>query len=114
MSALLQGVPRRVAGAIRITQSDTPPHHYHNGIPYEADGSIAAAGTAPVTHYHQGLGFTAEGRLATQQAAPDYYNSGAAPIVGANKNMSIFLGAPANYSSGVGYSSGSARVAVTL
>jgi hypothetical protein len=102
MSALLQGVPLMQAsdGLLYMTLAAGVPHHVHNGIPYEADGSIAGSGSNP-SHYHQGLGFTSEGRLCTASVNPDYIGNGAAPFL--DGRLSVGPNVVTHVSSGVGY-----------
>jgi hypothetical protein len=101
MSALLQGVPIRVSGAIQVTVGTVAPDHVSNGIPYEADGAVSVATTGAIDHYHQGLPYTAAGRLATVAAAPTYFGSGAAPF---NATGRLCTGTGVDHvSSGVGY-----------
>ena len=106
MSALLQGVPLRVAGgAIDETIGTLAPDHFANGIPYEADGTLAVSTSQPADHYHQGLPFTALGRLAVagSATAPAYFGSGAAPFTVANLLQRQVI-ASDHFSSGVAYS----------
>jgi hypothetical protein len=107
MSALLQGIAQRqVLDSISMTIGTGLPDHVHNGIPYEADGTVAAALTTP-THHHQGLGFDVEGRLCVITADPDYFGSGAAPFLAANAGrLCVQEAAATHYSSGVGYTAG--------
>lgn len=101
MQGVTNGVPRVTIGA-------TPPDHFHNGLPYEADASLAMSTSAP-DHYHQGLGFTANGRLCRVGANPDYFGSGAAPFVSANPARLCSFSRVAeilHYSCGVPYNVG--------
>lgn len=107
MTALLQGVVAMqgaVGGGLYTTLGSTPPHHFHNGIPYEEDGSVAMATGAP-NHYHQGLGFSANGRLIAVAANPDYFGSGAAPFLLSNPGRLCSSDVAIDHvSSGVSYS----------
>lgn len=113
MSALLQGIPGMQAndGVLYITLGTTAPNHVHNGIPYEADGSVAFTAEPP-SHYHQGLGFSAVGRISRQNAIPDYFGSGAAPFNTLEPSALSLGGTPVRYSNGVGYDADS-KVAIT-
>ena len=103
MSALLQLVPRRVGGAIDQTVGTLAPDHFANGLPYEADSTLAIDTVTAIDHYHQGLGFTAVGRLAaTLTGPPARFNSGAAPM-DAGGRLVFALGSNAHYAHGVGY-----------
>ena len=107
MSALLQGVAAMQGNPLRLKMrlGTGVPDHFHNGIPYEADGAVAAFTGVP-THFHQGLGFNAEGRLCRIGAAePSYYGSGAAPMSASRLN-DIPSALPTHYSSGVAYNPG--------
>ena len=103
MSALLNGVS--TGGAISITNGSTTPDHFHNGLPYEADGSLAVEIGAP-THYHQGLGFSAAGRLSSTVGSVSYFGGGAAPFT-ASLQLAQAVGVE-HYSSGVPYSAAGA------
>ena len=105
MSQLLQ-VATRAGGPVAMTIGVGAPDHYDQGLPYEADGSLAAAATTP-THQHQGLGFDAEGRLCViEGAGPDYFGSGSAPFVAANPGRLCVQAAAVNHTSaGIGYTS---------
>ena len=64
MSALFEGVPQRdAAGRIICTDAITVPDHFHNGLPYELDGTLCIDTTQAIDHYHQLLPFTPEGRI---------------------------------------------------
>jgi hypothetical protein len=103
MSALFQGVAgRTVDGSVFATLGVTPPDHYANGLPYEANGSLCFE-SGNITHYHQGLPFTVNNRIATAATDPARFNSGAMPISG-NGNLSVSISEGADhFSSGVGY-----------
>lgn len=107
MSALLQGVPRRnAAGRLLVTNGDLAPHHYANGLPYEANGDLAVKFGGTLDHFHQGLPFTAAGRFLITGAPPSYVGNGAAPftVVGADTRLSVHTTtAISHFSSGVGY-----------
>lgn len=83
------------------------PDHFDQGLPFEADGSIAAAATTP-THHWQGLGFDTEGRLCVLLGAdPDYFGGGAAPFLLATPGRLCAQAAVADhYSLGVPYTAG--------
>lgn len=102
MGALLQLVPPRVAGAIDITIGTLAPDHFANGLPYEADGTLAVDTATAIDHHHQGLPFTAVGRLATASGNPTYFGMGASPFTAANR-LNVVIAAVDHYSSGVGY-----------
>jgi hypothetical protein len=112
MSALLQGVPTFVAGAVFFseTKSDAP-HHYANGIPYDADGAVATE-AGPVVRYHQGLPFTANSRLARESGPVARVGAGAAPFTAAGALAISTAALIEHFSSGIGYSGGS-QVAMT-
>ena len=105
MSALLQTVPR-TEGRLEVTVAATPPDHWSNGLPFEADGSLACDAANP-NHYHQGLPYSVNNRICYAGGAtpaPAYFGSGAAPFQGANARISFTLGgATDHYSSGIAY-----------
>lgn len=71
MSGLLQN------WASAYTDGALAPAHFHNGLPFEADGSLAVQISGAVDHHHQGLPFTAVGRLAISPTGPvDHTGSG--------------------------------------
>jgi hypothetical protein len=102
MSALLNGSPKVGSGVLSSGNLATPPHHYANGIPYDADGSVARQVAAPA-YYHQGLPFTSAGRLATGSDDPIRIGNGAAPFDTAGR---LCIGSEdlTHSNSGVGYS----------
>lgn len=107
MSAILQGIAGMQNNPLRLKMrlGTGVPAYFHNGIPYEADGAVAAFTGAP-THFHQGLPFNIEGRLCRIGAAePSYFGSGAAPFASSRLN-DIPSASPTHYSSGVGYNPG--------
>lgn len=76
MSQLLQGktVPIPVSGG-------EPPDFFWNGIPMNADHTLAVDEEGPISLHHQGLPFTAQGRLAVSSLNPPVrFNSGAMPL----------------------------------
>ena len=91
---------------LQVTIGAGAPDRVHNGIPYEADGSVAISLAEPPHHYHQGLGFDAVGRLCYIIAAPNYFGSGGAPFItnGAGRLTLTTGGGVDHYSCGVGYS----------
>ena len=104
MSAILGLVPlRQGLTAVDITNGVAAPDHFSNGVPYEADKSVAVAIDGVIDHYHQGLGFSAAGRLAaTLTGPPTRFNSGAAPM-NATGHLVFAIGSNAHYNSGLGY-----------
>ena len=113
MSALLQGVaPRNASGQILVTLGTAIPHHFHNGIPYEADGSVAGRAVTPA-FFHQGLPFDAAGRIAFAGTGAniDFYGSGAAPFSSSSRLCPTTV-AETSVSSGVSYGNGKIRYAV--
>lgn len=99
MSQLLQGL----ACPIVVTDAITAPDHYHNGLPYEADGSLAVDG-ANVDHIHQGLPFTALGRLTVGiEGSPVRFGNGAAPFDVVDRLCITLIGAQDHTSAGVCY-----------
>lgn len=110
MSALLNAASR---SGLVITVGVGIPDHFDQGVPFEADSSLAAAATTP-THFHQGLGFDAEGRLCVLLGSdPDYFGGGAAPFLAASAGrLCVQAAAPNHYAGGVPYTAGG-RVAYT-
>ena len=100
MSALLNGLA--VNGVIRITDGVTVPAHFHAGLPFEANGTLAVHVNATITHYHQGLGFDTNGRLSIGSGATDHVGQGHAPFTGVNGLNTTAL-SPNDYASGVPY-----------
>ena len=79
MSILFRGAVND-SGELTVVNGSSIPNHFHNGIPYESNGSLAIDLAGAVDHYHQGLPFTLEGRLVSEltASAPEYAGSGAA------------------------------------
>ena len=105
MSALLQIVPRSVEGRLEVTIAATPPDHFANGLPFEADGSLAAEAANP-HHYHQGLGFSVNGRVCYAGGAtpaPAYFGMGAAPFQLNNRLTFTLGGETDHYANGIAY-----------
>jgi hypothetical protein len=99
MSALLQGI----SAPIRYTVGVAVPDHVHNGIPYEADGSLAVENLGAIDHFHQGLPYTTTGRLTVAvNGAVLRIASGGGPFTAAG-NLVIGAGAVEHYSLGVPY-----------
>lgn len=104
MSALLQFVAFRNT-AIPVTDAGTAPDHYWNGLPFEANGTLAVDNGGLPTHYWQGLGFTANGRLAASlNGVLDHFGMGAAGFNTLDQLIYQF-GAANSYANGVPYSS---------
>ena len=101
MSALLQSIPKQAGGTLPYTDGTLAPDHYHNGMPYESDGTLATDATTAVAHHHMGLPMTAAGRLATTTSAPTSFNTGAAPIAGGK--FCISSASLTGYLNAVGY-----------
>lgn len=111
MSALLQGRPVPATGLMDVTDGTLAPDFFHNGLPYESDGTLAVDDAGVIAFHHQGLPFTATGRLVVAIAGTvSLYGSGAAPI-DANGRLVMAIVAVANFSSGVGYGA-AGRVAI--
>ena len=101
MSALLNASPK-AGGRILLTNGLTPPSHFVNGLPYEANGELAVSFGGVIDHYHQGLAFDVEGRLVVTGATPGYFGSGSAGFV--SDRMVVHTTADAtHYVHGVGY-----------
>ncbi len=82
MSQLLQ-VATRAGGVFTVLSGNTPPDFFDQGIPYVNDEGViklAVEVAGPIHHYHQGLPFTAEGRLAATTDKPVVYFSSGAPF----------------------------------
>ena len=104
MSALMQRVPRLGAsGGILVVDGAAPPDHFHNGLPYEANGALCFDTNNGISHYHQGLPFTAASRLVTKGGVLGFFGSGAAPFISPDTLLAKDLTAPTVFSSGVGY-----------
>ena len=64
-----------------FTSGSIAPANIWNGIPVEADGSLAIENAGIVDHYSQGLPMTAADRLAVAiDGVVDHYGAGAAPF----------------------------------
>jgi hypothetical protein len=105
MSALLQTCLQE-GGAILVAggTSGIPIDHYHNGLPFSADGLLCTEGATPA-YYHQGLPFSAGGRLCTSGGNATRFSTGSAGF-GTNENMAVggaASGAIVAYTHGVGY-----------
>ena len=104
MSALLQIVPK-TDGRLEVTVSSAPPHHYANGLPFDADSSLSAEAANPA-YYHQGIGFSPNGRVCYAGGAtpaPAYFGSGAAPFQ-LNTRLTFTLGGDTDhYTNGIAY-----------
>ena len=73
MSALLQKWSRNA------TFGSSAPDHYHNGLPFEADGTLAVQNGGTVARTVNGLPLTANGRLAVEvNGAVNYVSTGSA------------------------------------
>ena len=113
MSVLLQGVPAMQGGkTIRILVGAEPPDHFHNGLPYDADGSLAVESAPAVTHHHQGLPFSVNKRLAVfVNGVVTSVQPGAMPFVG--PHLALSTGVVDHVSSGVQYTAGQ-QIAVVI
>lgn len=107
MSQLLQIATRRNAEAIDVADGFGVPLYFDQGIPYdEIEGGqlgVATQLAGVIDHYHQGLPFTAQGRLAVTNDKPvEYYGSGAAPF---DAGGLLVLGSTVidHYSAGIPY-----------
>jgi len=98
MSALLQVATRN--GVLPAVDGVAAPLYVAGGIPYDATG-VAVDLTGVIDHYHQGLPFTANGRLCVVQTAPAYYGSGAAPFL--NERLTMDTTGIDHYSSSIPY-----------
>ena len=85
--------------SVRINTSAAPIEGFSQGLPYIGD-AVAVDLSAAVTHHHQGLPFTADGKLAAVVAAPDYFGSGAAPFTSAGR-LAVSSNAASKYLAGV-------------
>ena len=75
MSQALQGKTEA------FTSGSIAPANVWNGIPMEADGSLAIENGAVIDHYSQGLPMTAAGRLVVAiDGAVDHFGAGASPF----------------------------------
>lgn len=105
MSQLLQ-VATRAGGNIPVTDGVLAPADFDQGIPYEADGSLAVDDLGVIDHHWQGLPFTAIGRLAVAlNGVVDTYGAGAMPLNTAGQ-LVTGAGAIDHYSAGIPYHSG--------
>lgn len=103
MSALLQGRPVPATGLVDTTDGTIAPGIFHNGLPYEVDGTLAVDDAGVIAFHHQGLPFTATGRLVVAIGGTVLlYGSGAAPI-DVSGRLVMAIAAIASVSSGVGY-----------
>ena len=104
MSQLLQAAS---FGGLRMTVGAGVPDHFSSGIPYEADGSVAAVDAAP-THHHQGLGYDAQGRLCVLLGFdPNIFGNGTAPfLVASPGRLCAEAAAIDHYATGVPYTAG--------
>ena len=99
MSQLLQVATR--SGALAQTVGTLAPAHYANGLPFDADGSLAVDTASAIDHYQLGLPFTAAGRLCVAAAAVDHFGSGGAPFTATGR---LAQGTPTDhYSAGIPY-----------
>jgi hypothetical protein len=84
--------------AVAMVDGTSLPTGFTGGIPVdnsEGAPAVAADTSGAITHYHQGLPFTAEGRIAIVQDGPiAYWGSGAAPFSSAGRL--IVTGTPYN------------------
>ena len=78
MSQLLQVAARRQPSITGI-DATTAPFYVSEGVPYDV-GGVAIDSVSPITNYHQGIPFTANGRIAADINAPTYFGSGGAPF----------------------------------
>ena len=101
MSALLATCLINAQGQIIATADTVRPDHFSNGLPFEADGSLAVQ-PASAVRFHQGIGFTDTSRIAVSGDTVLYFGSGAAGFQ-INRRLCRNLGFPVQYSSGLGY-----------
>lgn len=88
-------------GAVLVTDGTAAPDHFANGLPYEADGSLAVDSVSAITGVSAAIPVTAVGRIATG-TTPARANMGAMPLT-ADGRLVMAAGAVSHYSSGVPY-----------
>lgn len=88
-----------------FTDAASQPHHFHNGLPFEADGTIAVDFSQPITHYSQGLPFTSTNRLNCSVFAVSKFAPGASPRHSGNSIGVKGSGAAVAHIHGIRYSS---------
>ena len=95
----MQGV-----GALKILDGSLAPEFIHNGIPYDAGGSVIAVDDGGVIdHHHQGLPFTATSRLAVDiDGVVATIEPAAMPLTAAGL-LALGTGATDHFNSGVPY-----------
>ena len=105
MTALLQG---KIKNDQVNFDADGPIVAHLNGFPYTDKGGIAIS-SGPADHYHQGIPFDANGRMCMIAGSVNYWGGGAAPF---NTGPEIAFGSVLDhYSSGVPYTPGGALIA---
>lgn len=109
MSALLQFTAFRQAD-VPVTDGVGAPDHFWNGLPFEADDSLAVDDGGAVVDFWQGLGFTAQNRLAVAVSGTfDHFGMGAAPF-NISDQLIITSNAINDFANGVPYDAGDAVV----
>ena len=103
MSAIFHSVPKTAAAQLDITDGAAAPNHFSNGLGFEADGTLSIQFDGVVDHWHQGIPFTAVGRVVLSQNPPNFFSSGATPVVSNQSIASTNAGAVDHYVHGVGY-----------
>lgn len=99
MSAILQNWTNG------FTDADTIPDHYHNGLPFEADGTLAITFTQAITHFSQGIPFSIEGRVNMSVFAQTFFGDGAAPYSNSQHLAVKGSGITVAYAHGIRYAS---------
>ncbi len=105
MSQLLQVASRR--GGFEILDGVAPPTFFDQGIPYFDDEGVqrlAVQIAGVIHHYHQGLPFTADGRLAAASDKPvDRIAPGGAPFEAVTNFLVFGSGGIDHYAAGIPY-----------
>lgn len=104
MSAILQNW----SGA--FTDGTVAPDHFHNGVGFEADGSLAVDIDGVIDHHSQGLPFTASGRLAVSTGAVDHAGSGSAQFTATGHLAVVTSGTTSTAAHGVLYVGGATGI----
>jgi hypothetical protein len=101
MSALLQVAARFPGVALPVLVGTAAPTKIMGGIPYDS-GVLAIDTTNAIARHHQGLPFTANGRLAASDLDPVDFNSGAEPL-DTNGRLAMSNDSITSWSSGIPY-----------
>ena len=103
-------IPRNAAGHLVRNLSSAAPDHWAQGLPFDADGSLAMEAASP-TYFSQGLPFTANHRVAYAGAVPSYFQNGGG--FSSTHRIACNVGGNDHHEHGVQFGSSAGQVATT-